>query len=74
MRFVLKEAIADPTHRKERDEWGTQNDEWATRHWDGVCALSIGLIALAGLRHATGYSRNHKEIIIPVPRSEQEPA
>ena len=47
---------------------------WSRWQWDGVCALAIGLIALAGLRHATGYSRNHKEIIIPVPRSEQEPA
>jgi predicted MFS family arabinose efflux permease len=47
---------------------------WSRWQWDGVCALAIGLIALAGLRHATGYSRNHKEIIVPVPRSEQEPA
>jgi len=47
---------------------------WSHWQWDGVCALGIGLIGLAGLRHVTGYSRNHKEIIIPVPRSEQEPA
>jgi len=47
---------------------------WSRWQWDGVCALAIGLIALAGLRHATGYSRNHKEIIVPVPRSEREPA
>jgi len=47
---------------------------WSRWQWDGVCALAIGLIALAGLRHATGYSRKHKEIIIPVPRNEEEPA
>jgi predicted MFS family arabinose efflux permease len=47
---------------------------WSRWQWDGVCVLAIGLIALAGLRHATGYSRDHKEIIIPVHRSEEEPA
>jgi predicted MFS family arabinose efflux permease len=47
---------------------------WSRWQWDGVCVLAIGLIGLAGLRHATGYSRKHKEIIIPVPRHEREPA
>jgi predicted MFS family arabinose efflux permease len=47
---------------------------WSRWQWDGVCALAIGLIALAGLRHATGYSRNHKEAVVPIPRGEQEPA
>jgi predicted MFS family arabinose efflux permease len=47
---------------------------WSHWQWDGVCALGIGLIGLAGVRHATGYSRSHKEIIVAVPRSEQEPA
>jgi len=47
---------------------------WSRWQWDGVCALAIGLIALAGLRHATGYSRNHKELLVPAPISEQEPA
>jgi len=47
---------------------------WSRWQWDGVCALAIGLIALAGLRHATGYSRNHKEVVVPIPRGEQEPA
>ena len=47
---------------------------WSRWQWDGVCVLAIGLIALAGLRHATGYSRNHKEIIVAVPRNEEEPA
>jgi predicted MFS family arabinose efflux permease len=27
---------------------------WAHWRWDGVCGLALGLIALAGLRHATG--------------------
>ena len=47
---------------------------WSRWQWDGVCTLAIGLIALAGLRHATGYSRNHKEILVSAPLSEQEPA
>ncbi len=47
---------------------------WSRWQWDGVCVLAIGLIALAGLRHATGYSRNHKESIMPVPQGEREPA
>jgi predicted MFS family arabinose efflux permease len=27
---------------------------WVHWRWNGVCALAIGLIALAGLRHAFG--------------------
>jgi predicted MFS family arabinose efflux permease len=47
---------------------------WSRWQWDGVCVLAVGLIALAGLRHATGYSRKHKEILISVPLNEEEPA
>ena len=47
---------------------------WSRWGWDGVCALALGLIALAGLRHLTGYSRNHVETIVPVPAGEREPA
>ena len=27
---------------------------WVHWHWNGVCCLALGLIALAGIRHATG--------------------
>jgi predicted MFS family arabinose efflux permease len=47
---------------------------WSRWGWDGVCVLALGLIGLAGLRHATGYSRNHVEQIVAVPRGEREPA
>jgi predicted MFS family arabinose efflux permease len=47
---------------------------WSRWGWDGVCVLALGLIALAGLRHATGYSRNHAESVMPVPAGEREPA
>jgi predicted MFS family arabinose efflux permease len=46
---------------------------WWRWGWDGVCVLALGLIALAGLRHATGYSRGHAELIIKVPVGEREP-
>ena len=47
---------------------------WSRWRWDGVCALALGLIALAGLRHATGYSRSHEEALVAVPAGEREPA
>jgi predicted MFS family arabinose efflux permease len=28
---------------------------WVHWHWNGVCCLALGLIALAGIRHATGH-------------------
>jgi len=40
----------------------------------GLVALALGLIALAGLRHLTGYSRDHEEVVVPVPAGEREPA
>ena len=30
---------------------------WSRWEWNGVCALEVGLMALAGWRHATGFSR-----------------
>jgi predicted MFS family arabinose efflux permease len=47
---------------------------WSRWGWGGVCALALGLIGLAGLRHATGYSRKHVEAVVHVPAAEQEPA
>ena len=47
---------------------------WSRWGWDGVCALALGLIGLAGLRHATGYSRTHVETVVQVPVGEREPA
>jgi hypothetical protein len=47
---------------------------WSRWGWDGVCVLAVGLIALAGLRHATGYSRTHVEALVKVPPGEREPA
>jgi predicted MFS family arabinose efflux permease len=47
---------------------------WWRWGWDGVCVLALGLIALAGLRHATGYSRTHREAAVQIPRGEREPA
>lgn len=32
---------------------------WSRFEWKGVCALEVGLLAAAGLRHATGFSRRH---------------
>jgi predicted MFS family arabinose efflux permease len=47
---------------------------WSRWGWDGVCVLALGLIGLAGIRHATGYSRTHEEAAVPVPAAEREPA
>jgi predicted MFS family arabinose efflux permease len=47
---------------------------WSRWGWDGVCVLALGLVGLAGLRHATGYSRKHGEVVVRVPAREQEPA
>jgi predicted MFS family arabinose efflux permease len=47
---------------------------WSRWQWDGVCVLALGLVGAAGLTHATGYSRSHREVTVPVPRREQEPA
>lgn len=46
---------------------------WSRWEWSGVCALEIVLVSLAGLRHATGYSRTHPTNIHADVR-EQEPA
>lgn len=32
---------------------------WGRWHWDGVCGLALGLIALAALRHVTGHTGGH---------------
>jgi predicted MFS family arabinose efflux permease len=34
---------------------------WARWEWNGVCVLEIGLMAAAGIVHATGYSRTHPQ-------------
>jgi len=47
---------------------------WSRWGWDGVCVLALGLIGLAGLRHATGYSRTHEAVRLRVPEGEREPA
>jgi predicted MFS family arabinose efflux permease len=47
---------------------------WSRWGWDGVCALALGLVGLAGIRHATGYSRKNIEAVVPVPVAEREPA
>jgi len=43
---------------------------WSRWEWTGVCVLQLGLIALAGLRHATGYSRTHA--VAPAPLSAED--
>jgi predicted MFS family arabinose efflux permease len=45
---------------------------WSRWGWDGVCGLALGMIALAGLRHVTGYSRRHGEVRLAVPSGERE--
>jgi predicted MFS family arabinose efflux permease len=45
---------------------------WSRWRWDGVCGLALGMIALAGLRHVTGYSRRHAEARVAVARGERE--
>jgi predicted MFS family arabinose efflux permease len=47
---------------------------WARWGWDGVCIVALCLIGLAGLRHFTGYSRKHAEVVVRVPAGEREPA
>jgi predicted MFS family arabinose efflux permease len=46
---------------------------WSRWQWDGVCVLALGMIALAGLRHVTGYSRRHVEALVHVAVGQQEP-
>ena len=45
---------------------------WSRWSWDGVCLLAVGMVAAAGLRHATGYSRTHAEVLVKVPNEERE--
>jgi hypothetical protein len=45
---------------------------WSRWSWDGVCVLALGLVAAAGLSHATGYSRTHAEVIVKIPNAERE--
>jgi predicted MFS family arabinose efflux permease len=47
---------------------------WSRWGWDGVCILALCFIGLAGLRHLTGYSRTHSELVLHVPPGEREPA
>ncbi len=47
---------------------------WSRWGWDGVCVLALGLVGMAGLRHATGYSRKHAEERVQVTAAEREPA
>ncbi len=47
---------------------------WERWQWDGVCGLQLVLIALAGLRHLTGYSRKHSVRDVHLPSGEREPA
>ncbi len=46
---------------------------WWRWGWDGVCALALTLIAAAGIRHLTGYSRRHREAKVHLPAEEREP-
>jgi hypothetical protein len=45
---------------------------WSRWGWDGVCALALGFLAAAGVWHATGYSRHHVEVRLPVPQGERD--
>jgi len=47
---------------------------WERWQWDGVCGLQLCLIALAGLRHLTGYSRKYGVTDVHLPSGEREPA
>jgi predicted MFS family arabinose efflux permease len=47
---------------------------WWRWGWNGVCVLALGLIAAAGVRHLTGYSRSHSEAELAVSAGEREPA
>lgn len=45
---------------------------WSRYRWDGVCALQLMFIGLAGLRHITGWSRNHPQPRVSLPAEERE--
>lgn len=45
---------------------------WSRWGWTGVSILALGFIGLAGLRHITGYSRTHKEVVVHIPPGERE--
>lgn len=47
---------------------------WAHWRWNGVCALALSLVALAGLRQATGYSRTLPRLARNLTPAEHEPA
>lgn len=47
---------------------------WSRWQWDGVCVLALLFIAAAGVRHVTGYSRQHPQPVVHMPASESEPA
>ncbi|HSU19759.1 MAG TPA: MFS transporter [Acidobacteriaceae bacterium] len=47
---------------------------WSRWQWNGVFALEMCLIAAAGVRHVTGFSRRHPHPALHVPTTEQEPA
>jgi predicted MFS family arabinose efflux permease len=47
---------------------------WSRWGWDGVCILALCFIGMAGVRHFTGYSRTHAEVVVHVPAGEREPA
>jgi len=47
---------------------------WERWQWDGVCGLQLCLIALAGLRHLTGYSRHDRVKEVHLTAGEREPA
>ncbi len=36
---------------------------WSRWEWNGICALEVVLMALAGWRHATGFSRKHPQLV-----------
>jgi predicted MFS family arabinose efflux permease len=46
---------------------------WSRWEWNGVCSLEIALVALAGFRHVTGYSRTHPIKNLHSDTSQQEP-
>jgi predicted MFS family arabinose efflux permease len=45
---------------------------WSRWGWDGVCLLQLILIALAGLCHATGYSRTHAQPAVHLSAQDRE--
>jgi MFS family permease len=45
---------------------------WSRWRWDGVCALQLGFIVLAGVRHMTGFSRSHPQPVMHLPSEERE--